>query len=48
VYDRRSVPSGATIEGPAVVEGSESTVIVPPGTTGREDEYGTLHLEVSR
>jgi N-methylhydantoinase A len=47
VYDGDRLPVGATIEGPAVVEGSESTVVVPPGSTGERDDRGTLHLEVS-
>jgi N-methylhydantoinase A len=47
VYDGDRLPIGATIEGPAVVEGGESTVIVPPGSTGERDGRGTLHLEVS-
>jgi N-methylhydantoinase A len=48
VYDRERLPTGTTFEGPAIVEGSESTVVVPPGTSGDRDEHGTLHLEVDR
>jgi N-methylhydantoinase A len=47
VYDGDRLPVGRTIEGPAVVEGSESTVVIPPGSTGERDEQGTLHLEVA-
>jgi len=46
VYDGDRLPVGSAIEGPAVVEGTESTVVVPPGSTAERDERGTLHLEV--
>ncbi|MFB6228730.1 MAG: hydantoinase/oxoprolinase family protein [Halobacteriales archaeon] len=47
VYDGDRLPVGARIEGPVIVEGSESTVVVPPGSTGERDDRGTLHLGVS-
>ncbi len=37
-------PPGMTIEGPAVVELPESTLLVPPGWAGDVDDTGTLHL----
>jgi N-methylhydantoinase A len=46
VYDRQRLPTDATFGGPAIVEGTGSTVVVPPGATGRRDEHGTLHLGV--
>ena len=46
VYERGALPTGTTFEGPAIVEGSESTVVVPPGSSGERDEHGTLLLEV--
>ncbi len=36
---------GARVEGPAVVELPESTVLVPPGWSGDVDDTGTLRLE---
>lgn len=36
------------IEGPAICEGGESTVVVEPGWYGRVDSRGTLCLEVNR
>ncbi|WP_033296354.1 hydantoinase/oxoprolinase family protein [Amycolatopsis jejuensis] len=42
VYDRYRLAAGATVSGPAVVEERESTVLVPPGSTGVVDEYRNL------
>jgi len=47
VYDRRKLPTGTDLDGPAVFEGGESTVVCPPDWTVRVDDRGTLHLEVS-
>jgi len=44
VYDRGSVPTGATVAGPAVFEGGASTVVVPPEWTAAVDERGTAEL----
>jgi N-methylhydantoinase A len=46
VYDRAALPTGGTFDGPAVVEGAESTVVVRPGQAARVDEYGSLVVEV--
>ena len=37
--------SGATLDGPAIVAGGESTVVVPPGWSVTVDGQGTLRLE---
>jgi N-methylhydantoinase A len=47
VYGRADVPAGAAFDGPALIAGSESTAVVPPGDTGRVDEDGNLLVEVS-
>ena len=47
IYDRSRIPTGAEFQGPAVVEGVESTVVVRPGQDAFVDEYGSLHVEVS-
>jgi N-methylhydantoinase A len=47
VYDHGRLPAGTTIDGPAVVEGGESTVVVPPGWQANVDSSGTLALEVT-
>ncbi len=45
----RGIPSpGTTLEGPAVVELPESTVLVPPGWDGEVDGTGTIRLTRSR
>ena len=46
IYDRTRVPAGAEFEGPAVVEGPESTVVVRPDQEVEVDEFGTIHVEV--
>jgi N-methylhydantoinase A len=47
VYDRRRVPVGVDVDGPAVFAGGESTVVVPPSWAASADPDGTLVLEVS-
>ncbi len=45
VYDRLRIPR--VIEGPAILEGSDSTVVVPPGATATRDDFMNLHLKLS-
>ncbi|MFB6183871.1 MAG: hydantoinase/oxoprolinase family protein [Haloarculaceae archaeon] len=47
VYDRERVPVGEPYAGPAIFEGGESTVVLPPDWTARVDGDGTLVLEVA-
>jgi N-methylhydantoinase A len=42
VFDRLKLPVGAEFEGPAIVEGPESTVTVFPDQAGRVDGHGNL------
>jgi N-methylhydantoinase A len=46
VYDRYSIASGATFDGPAIVEERESTVVVGPGGKCRLDDHGNLIVEL--
>jgi N-methylhydantoinase A len=46
VYDRTRLPTGSTFDGPAVVEGHESTTVVHPGQRVRVDEDANLIVEV--
>jgi N-methylhydantoinase A len=39
---RGAPPPGTTVEGPAVVELPESTLLVPAGWSGEADEHGTI------
>jgi N-methylhydantoinase A/oxoprolinase/acetone carboxylase beta subunit len=44
----RGIPQpGAEVEGPAVVELPESTLLIPPGWTAEVDETGTIRMERS-
>jgi len=45
VYDRAELPADAAFDGPAVVEGAESTVVVHPGQTADVDEHGNLVVD---
>ncbi len=45
IYERSLLPAGAEVAGPAVIEESGSTTIVPPGFTASVDPHGTLVLE---
>jgi N-methylhydantoinase A len=42
VFRRESLPAGASLEGPAIVEERESTTVLPPGMAARVDDYGSL------
>ena len=46
IYARERLPAGAEFPGPAVVEGNESTCLVPPRSRAYVDAYGNLVLEV--
>jgi N-methylhydantoinase A len=45
IYDRRRLGPGAAFDGPAVVEGGESTAVVPPGADASVDDYGNVVIE---
>ena len=45
VYDRATLPAGARIEGPAVIEQLDSTTLVPPGWRARVDEWLNIRME---
>lgn len=47
VYDRYCLGPGATIEGPAVVEERESTVVIGSGGIATVDDLGNLEVEVN-
>jgi len=44
VYDRTILEAGTTADGPALFEGGESTVVVPPNWRATVDDRGTLEL----
>lgn len=46
IYDRYRLPAGAVIEGPAIVEQMDSTVVIPPKFKAEVDEYGNIIIHV--
>ncbi|MEN6370066.1 MAG: hydantoinase/oxoprolinase family protein, partial [Thermotogota bacterium] len=45
---RDEIVPGETFHGPAVVFGADSTVVIPPGASGRSNAHGHLVVEVGR
>lgn len=46
IYLRSELPADGSLEGPAVVEGEDTTIVIEPGQRAVIDEYGTLVIEV--
>ena len=44
IYERARLPRGARLAGPAIVEQSDTTTVIPPGVTALVDEAGNLRL----
>ena len=47
VYDRYQLSAGAELQGPAIVEERESTVIIGERARARVDEFGFLWIDLS-
>jgi N-methylhydantoinase A len=47
VYDRADLGSGVELEGPAIVEQPDSTVLLPPGTWGVVDDHLNVVIAVN-
>ena len=47
IYDRAKLTAGVTIEGPAVIEQTDTTVLVPPGSSASIDQYSNIVIDVS-
>ena len=45
IYDRDRLAPGSSINGPAILEGMDSTVLINPGWTGHIDNYGNCIME---
>jgi N-methylhydantoinase A len=45
IYDRYTLPAGATLAGPAIAEEYDSTTVVHPGFAMRVDDVGNLVIE---
>jgi N-methylhydantoinase A len=39
VYEDAGLPPGASVEGPAIVDATDTTIFVPPGVTATRDEF---------
>ncbi|MBW7851322.1 MAG: hydantoinase/oxoprolinase family protein [Rhodospirillales bacterium] len=48
IYQRDLLPQGATFDGPAIVEQADTTIVMPPRTHCRVDDYGNLVINVER
>jgi N-methylhydantoinase A/oxoprolinase/acetone carboxylase beta subunit len=46
VYDRYTVPEGATFEGPAIIEERESTAVIIPGASVVVDSLNNLRIRL--
>jgi N-methylhydantoinase A len=44
IYERARLPRGARLDGPAIVEQSDTTTVIPPGVTALVDDAGNLRL----
>ena len=44
IFDREALRLGQQLAGPAVIEASDTTMLVHPGQTVRMDEYRNLTL----
>jgi N-methylhydantoinase A/oxoprolinase/acetone carboxylase beta subunit len=44
IYERARLPLGAHLAGPAIVEQSDTTTVIPPGVTALVDDAGNLRL----
>jgi N-methylhydantoinase A len=47
VHELDDLRAGDTLAGPALVDGTDTTVWIPPRATARVDDFGTLVLEVN-
>jgi N-methylhydantoinase A len=46
IYDRARLGAGAAVDGPAVIEQTDTTVLVPPGASARVDAYRNIVIDV--
>ncbi|MCR9137709.1 MAG: hydantoinase/oxoprolinase family protein [Alphaproteobacteria bacterium] len=47
IHDRLALPVGTQIDGPAILEQPDTTVLIEPGLTGRVDRFGNTIIEPS-
>jgi N-methylhydantoinase A len=44
IYDRARLPVGARIDGPAIVEQTDTTTVIPPGYSATVDTSSNLRI----
>jgi len=44
IWDRLALPEGASIDGPAILEQPDTTILIEPGMTGTVDAFGNILL----
>jgi N-methylhydantoinase A len=47
VYERDALRAGAAVDGPAIIQQLDSTVVVPPGVTAEVDEHLIIRMNIS-
>jgi N-methylhydantoinase A len=45
IYNKRLIPALKKIEGPAILEEIDSTIVIPPGNTARTDRIGNVIIK---
>ncbi len=45
IYNRLSLPAGTVIQGPAILEQADTTLLIEPGYHGRVDDFGNTIIE---
>jgi N-methylhydantoinase A len=48
IYDGEALESGMSFTGPAIIEESGTTVVVPPGLPCYLDDYGNYHIQTAQ
>jgi len=46
VYRRKMLPAGSSFKGPAVIEDTDATTLVPAGKPVEIDHYGNIHIQI--
>ncbi len=47
IYDRSALPAGSRVEGPAIIQQLDSTVVVPPDVVAEVDEHLIIRMNIS-
>jgi N-methylhydantoinase A len=48
VYDRDALAAGTALDGPAIIEQLDSTIVVPPGVTAKVDEHLIIRMDIEQ